>query len=121
MLIHICDFPGHWWSSECTSYDEGFYTKVINGLFGTFVLVVSLSTSKLHFTYFGDPCEVMICFSIQLLVSLFEVVAFGSGTSTSHQMQFKKLLKEIFEVCFMAWGITEDAFLYYSLISSRLI
>ena len=46
----------------------------------------------------------MICFSIQLLVSLFEVVAFGSGTSTSHQMQFKKLLKEIFEVCFMAWG-----------------
>ena len=22
-------------------------------------------------------------------------------------MQFKKLLKEIFEVCFMAWGITE--------------
>lgn len=73
------------------------------------------------FTYFGDPCEVIICFSIQLLVSLFEVVAFGSGTSTSHQMQFKKLLKEIFEVCFMAWGITEDTFLYYLLIFSRLI
>ena len=73
------------------------------------------------FTYFGDPCEVIICFSTQLLVSLFEVVAFGSGTSTSHQMQFKELLKQIFEVCFMAWGITEDTFLYDLLIFSRLI
>ena len=43
-------------------------------------------------------------------------MAFGSGTSTSHQVQFKKLLKEIFEVCFMAWGITEDTFLYDLLI-----
>ena len=61
------------------------------------------------------------CFSIQLLVSLFEVVAFGSGTSTSHQMQFKKLLKQIFEVYFLAWGITEDTFLNYLLIFSGLI
>ena len=32
ILVHICDFTGHWWSSEYTSYDEGFYTKVINSL-----------------------------------------------------------------------------------------
>ena len=26
------------------------------------------------------------------------MIAFGSGTSTSHQVQFKELLKELFEV-----------------------
>ena len=44
------------------------------------------------------------------------MVAFGSGTSTSNQMQFKELLKEIFEVCFMARKITEDTSLYDLLI-----
>ena len=38
-------------------------------------------------------------------------------------MQFKELLKQIFEVCFMAWGITEDTFLYdgLSLALTRLV
>ena len=36
--------------------------------------------------------------SNQLLVSLFEVVAFGSSTSISHQVQFKELFKDLLEV-----------------------
>lgn len=40
----------------------------------------------------------MVIFFLQLLVSLFEVMAFGSDTSTIHQVQFKELLKDLFEV-----------------------
>ena len=35
----------------------------------------------------------------QLIVLLFEVIAFGSGMQTLYQEQFKELLKNLFEVC----------------------